>query len=39
VMAPTAANLALTERLVRPYYEEPLPEKGAYLFFIARKVG
>jgi SAM-dependent methyltransferase len=39
VMAPTEANLALTERLVRPYYEEPLPEKGAYLFFIARRVG
>jgi SAM-dependent methyltransferase len=38
VMAPTPANLALTERLVRPFYEEPLPEKGAYLFFIARKV-
>lgn len=31
------ANLALTERLLRPYYEEPLPAAGAYLFFITRK--
>ena len=38
VLLPTAANLALTERLVRPFYEEPLPAKGAYLFFVARKV-
>ena len=38
VIAPNAANLALTERLLRPYYEESLPDKGAYLFFIARKV-
>ncbi len=37
LLSPTRANLALTERLLRPYYEEPLPEKGAYLFFIARK--
>ena len=38
VLAQTAANLALTNWLLRRYYEEPLPEKGAYLFFIARKV-
>jgi SAM-dependent methyltransferase len=37
VLAPTRANLALTERLLRRYYDEPLPDKGAYLFFIARK--
>jgi SAM-dependent methyltransferase len=37
VLAPTRANLALTNRLVRPFCEEPLPDKGAYLFFIARK--
>jgi SAM-dependent methyltransferase len=37
VLARSRANLALTERLLRPYYEEPLPERGAYLFFIARK--
>ena len=30
-------NLWLTERLVRRYYDEPLPERGAYLFFIAKK--
>jgi SAM-dependent methyltransferase len=38
VISPSRANLALTERIVRPFYEEPLPEKGAYLFFVARKV-
>jgi SAM-dependent methyltransferase len=38
VLARTRANLALTERLLRPYYEEPLPEHGAYLFCIARKI-
>lgn len=38
VLAPHRANLALTERLLRPYYEEPLPTQGAYLFFIARKI-
>ncbi|MEP7359635.1 MAG: methyltransferase type 11, partial [Anaerolineales bacterium] len=39
VLSPTRANLALTERLLRPYYAERLPEQGAYLFFIARKLG
>ena len=37
LLSPTRANLALTERLLRPYYSEKLPDKGAYLFFIARK--
>lgn len=37
VLAPNRANLALTERLLRPFYEESLPSQGAYLFFIARK--
>jgi len=37
IIAPTRWNLWLTDRLVRHYYEEPLPERGAYLFFIARK--
>lgn len=37
VLAPTRANLAVTERLMRPFYDEALPEKGAYLFFITRK--
>ena len=36
IVAPTRANLWLTERLVRRYYEEALPEHGAYLFFIAQ---
>lgn len=38
LLSPTRANLALTEKFMRPFYEEPLPEKGAYLFVIARKV-
>jgi SAM-dependent methyltransferase len=38
VLARSRANLALTERLLRPYYAEPLPERGAYLFCIARKI-
>ncbi len=39
IVAPTRWNLALTERLLRRYYEESLPpgDEGAYLFFIARK--
>jgi len=37
IISPTCANLWLTERLVRRYYDEPLPERGAYLFFIAQK--
>ncbi len=38
VLAPQRPNLALTDRIVRPFYNEPLPAKGAYLFFVARKV-
>jgi ubiquinone/menaquinone biosynthesis C-methylase UbiE len=37
IVAPTRANLWLTDRLVRRYYDEPLPPQGAYLFFIAEK--
>ncbi len=39
VLFPTPRNpiLALAERWLRPLYEEPLPEVGAYLFFVARK--
>jgi SAM-dependent methyltransferase len=37
ILAPTRWNLILTERWVRPLYEEPLPEVGAYLFFTAIK--
>ncbi|MCC6191959.1 MAG: class I SAM-dependent methyltransferase [Anaerolineales bacterium] len=37
VLAPTRANLAITERLLRPFFAEARPAKGAYLFFIARR--
>lgn len=37
VIAAARWNLWLTDRLVRRYYEEALPEQGAYLFFVARK--
>jgi SAM-dependent methyltransferase len=37
IVAPVRWNLWLTDRLVRRYYEEPLPDRGAYLFFIASK--
>jgi SAM-dependent methyltransferase len=39
IVVPAHVNLWLTEKLVRRYYEEPLPERGAYLFFIAEKPG
>jgi len=37
ILAPTRWNLALTERWLRPLYEEPVLEIGAYLFCIAVK--
>ena len=37
IVAPTRWNLALTERWLRPLYEEPLPGTGAYLFFVTHK--
>jgi SAM-dependent methyltransferase len=37
VIWPSRANLWLTDRLLRRYYNEPLPEAGAYLFFVAHK--
>jgi len=37
ILWPSRANLWLTERLMRPLYEEPLPQEGAYLFFVVRK--
>jgi SAM-dependent methyltransferase len=39
VLFPTRKNpvLALSERWLRPLYEEPLPAVGAYLFFVAGK--
>jgi SAM-dependent methyltransferase len=39
VLWPSRANLWLTERLLRPLYEEPLPRNGAYLFFVAERSG
>jgi SAM-dependent methyltransferase len=37
VVWPSRANLWLTERLLRRYYEEPHPRAGAYLFLVAHK--
>jgi SAM-dependent methyltransferase len=39
VLFPARSNpvLALTERRLRPLYDEPLPQQGAYLFFVAAK--
>jgi SAM-dependent methyltransferase/4-amino-4-deoxy-L-arabinose transferase-like glycosyltransferase len=37
IIGPWESNLKWTERWVRPYYEEEFPEKGAYIFFLARK--
>lgn len=37
VLCPSRGNLWLTRRLLRPFYAEPLPREGAYLFFVARK--
>lgn len=37
ILVPSRWNLALTERWLRPLYEEPLPETGAYLFFVAQR--
>jgi SAM-dependent methyltransferase len=37
ILWPSHANLWLTDRLLRRYYNEPLPEAGAYLFFVAHK--
>lgn len=39
LLAPTRWNLALTESLLRRFYDEPVPDEGAYLFFITRKPG
>ena len=37
IIGPWRSNLKWTEQWVRPYFEEPFPDKGAYLFFLARK--
>jgi len=38
ILVPQRWNLALTERWLRPPYEEPRPEVGTYLFFVAEKL-
>ena len=38
ILSPTDTNLWITERLLRRYYEEPLPQRGAYLFILARRL-
>lgn len=38
IIAPTRANLWLTDRLVRRYYEAPRSEDGTYSFYLARKL-
>jgi SAM-dependent methyltransferase len=37
VLWPSHVNLWATDRLLRRYYDEQLPQAGAYLFFAARK--
>lgn len=37
ILGPWRENLRVTERWVRPYYEEEAPEEGAYLFMVAEK--
>lgn len=37
VLWPSRANLRLVECLLRPLYDEPLPNEGAYLFFVAHR--
>ncbi len=37
LLVPRRWNLSLTAALLRPFYEEPLPEEGVYLFFVVRK--
>ena len=38
IMAPYERSLQMTEQWLRPLYEEPFPEQGAYIFFVAQKV-
>ncbi len=37
IVAPWESSLRRTEQWVRPFFEEPFAETGAYLLFIARK--
>ncbi|MCL4868149.1 MAG: glycosyltransferase family 39 protein [Anaerolineae bacterium] len=38
IVAPFARSLQVTERWVRPHYEEPFPQEGAYIFIVAQKI-
>jgi SAM-dependent methyltransferase len=39
VLAPTRWNLAITQRLVQPYYNQPPQcDQGVYTFYVARRV-
>ncbi len=37
ILSPTRWNLWLTDKITRRYFTEPLPDKGAYIFFVAHK--
>lgn len=39
IVAPWESSLRRTEQWLRPFYNEEAPENGAYLLFIARKIG
>lgn len=40
ILAPWRFNLWLTMALLRPYYNEPVPqERGAYTFYVTRRAG
>ncbi len=38
IIAPWRSSLKWTERWLRPYFDEPAPETGAYLFFVAERM-
>lgn len=38
ILWPSRANLWLTEKLLRRFYEEGKQERGAYVFFVTRKI-
>jgi SAM-dependent methyltransferase len=38
IIAPWESSLRPTERWLRPFYEEPFPDEGAYIVIVARKV-
>jgi len=38
ILWPSRANLWLTEKFLRNYYEEGKQEKGAYVFFVTKKI-